>query len=369
MCGRFLKKIRLNNYVFVGAETRACENVDMISRVASAPLVPERSRLIDSFGREVTYVRLSITDRCDFRCVYCMSEKMEFLPRSEILSLEEISLVARAFVELGVSKIRLTGGEPLVRKGVLDLARSIGGIQGLDALVMTTNGSRLAPIAEDLRAAGVRRINISLDSLDPERFRKLTRVGELEDVLVGIEAARQAGFDSVKLNAVVLKNRNHDEVVDLVRFAVERELDISFIEEMPLGDVGERLRGEEFYPSDAIRQDLSAAFELLPSTYVSGGPARYWHLSGHPTRIGFISPHSHYFCASCNRVRVTAEGRLLLCLGNEHSVDLRPVLRGEGSIVALKAAICDAMTLKPERHHFNLNEAPVIFRHMNLTGG
>lgn len=340
-----------------------------MNRVASLPQVPERPQLIDSFGREVTYVRLSITDRCDFRCVYCMAEKMEFLPRSDILSLEEIALVARAFVELGVSKIRLTGGEPLVRKGVLDLARSIGGIKGLGALVMTTNGSRLAQMAKDLKAAGVSRVNISLDSLDPVRFRKLTRVGELQDVLSGIEAARHAGFESLKLNAVVLRNRNHDEVVGLVRFAVERELDISFIEEMPLGDVGERLRGEEFYPSDAIRQDLSEVFELLPSTHVSGGPARYWHLAGHATRVGFISPHSQNFCGSCNRVRVTAEGRLLLCLGNEHSVDLRSVLRGSGTLDAVKATIRDAMALKPERHHFTLDAAPVIFRHMNLTGG
>lgn len=330
---------------------------------------PDRPRLIDPFGREVTYVRLSITDRCDFRCVYCMAEEMEFLPRSEILSLEEITLVAKAFVELGVSKIRLTGGEPLVRKGVVDLARSIGDIPGLGALVMTTNGSRLAPMAEALRAAGVRRMNISLDSLKPERFRQLTRVGELQHVLSGIEAARQVGFESVKLNVVVLRNRNHDEVVDLVRFAVERELDISFIEEMPLGHVAERTRGEEFYPSDAIRRDLSECFELLPSNHVSGGPARYWDVAGYRTRVGFISPHSQNFCASCNRVRVTSEGRLLLCLGNEHAVDLRGVLRESGSLEVVKSAIKDALALKPERHHFNLGEAPVILRHMNHTGG
>lgn len=346
-----------------------CENDQPMNRQAVSSTVPDRPRLVDSFGREVTYVRLSITDRCDFRCVYCMSEKMEFLPRSDILSLEEIALIAQAFVELGVGKIRLTGGEPLVRKGVLDLTRSIGKIPGLDALVMTTNGSRLRQMAQDLRAAGVRRVNISLDSLDPERFRKLTRVGDLEAVFSGIEAARQAGFESVKLNAVVLRNRNHDEVVDLVRFAVNRGLDISFIEEMPLGDIGERLRGEELYPSDAIRRDLAVAFELIPSTFDSGGPARYWHVAGHSTRVGFISPHSQNFCSSCNRVRVTAEGRLLLCLGNEHSVDLRPVLRESGAIEDVKRAIQDAMALKPERHHFTLEAAPVIFRHMNHTGG
>jgi len=328
-----------------------------------------RPRLIDPFGREVTYVRLSITDRCDFRCLYCMAEEMEFLPRSEILSLEEIALVARAFVELGVSKIRLTGGEPLVRKGVVDLAKSIAEIPGLDALVMTTNGSRLATMAEGLRAAGVRRINISLDTLDPDRFRTLTRVGHLEHVLTGIEAARQAGFESVKLNVVVLRNRNHDEVVDLVRFAVARGLDISFIEEMPLGHVGDRVRGEEFYSSDSIRRDLSEFFELMPSTHDSGGPARYWSLAGHSSRIGFISPHSQNFCGTCNRVRVTSEGRLLLCLGNEHAVDLRGILRGDGSLDAVKSGILKAITMKPERHHFSLGEAPVILRHMNLTGG
>ena len=298
-----------------------------------------------------------------------MSEKMEFLPRSDILSLEEIARVAQAFIELGVSKIRLTGGEPLVRKGVLDLARSIGQIAGLGSLVMTTNGSRLADLAKDLRAAGVQRINISLDSLDSERFQKLTRVGDLQSVLSGIDAACQAGFESVKLNAVVLRDRNHDEVVDLVRYAVERGLDISFIEEMPLGIVDERTRGEEFYPSEAIRQDLLTAFELIPSTYFSGGPARYWQVAGHSTRVGFISPHSQNFCGACNRVRVTAEGRLLLCLGNEHSVDLRSVLRASESMDDLKQAIINAMALKPERHHFNIEAAPVIFRHMNLTGG
>lgn len=340
-----------------------------MNRQTLSSTVPDRPRLVDSFGREVTYVRLSITDRCDFRCVYCMAEKMEFLPRSDILSLEEIARVAQAFVDLGVSKIRLTGGEPLVRRGVMELVQTLGQIPELGALVMTTNGSRLKEMAKQLKTAGVRRINISLDSLKPERFRELTRVGDLQVVISGIDAACQAGFESVKLNAVVLQNRNHDEVVDLVRFAIDRDIDISFIEEMPLGHVGDRARGEEFYPSEAIRQDLSTVFDIVPSTYVSGGPARYWHVAGHSSRVGFISPHSHNFCGSCNRVRVTAEGRLLLCLGNEHSVDLRPVLRDSGSVDDVKQAIRDAISLKPERHHFNLEEAPVILRHMNLTGG
>lgn len=332
--------------------------------------LPENTGLTDRFGRAVTYLRLSITDRCDFRCVYCMSEQMTFLPRSEILTLEELGLVAQAFVELGVKKIRLTGGEPLVRKGVTDLAATIARLNGLDALVMTTNGSRLEEQAVALRQAGVSRLNISLDSLKPDRFRRLTRVGELDGVLRGIEAAREAGFSSIKLNVVALRNRNHDEVTDLVRFALGRDLDISFIEEMPLGHVDGRERREEFYPSDAIRRDLSREFELIPSTYETAGPSRYWTIPGYRTQIGFISPHSQNFCGTCNRVRVTAEGRLLLCLGNEHSVDLRGVLRETpGEVEGLKEAIRRAMDLKPERHHFDLMEQPVILRHMSRTGG
>lgn len=330
---------------------------------ASAPLV-------DRFGRRVSYVRVSITDRCDFRCIYCMSEEMEFLPRDQILSFEEVAAVCRAFVELGVEKIRITGGEPLVRKDAPDLLRVLGALPGLRELVLTTNGSRLERYAAELRAAGVRRLNISLDSLKPERFRQMTRVGDLATVLQGIEAARSAGFARVKLNAVVLKNRNHDEVADLVGFAVARGLDISFIEEMPLGHVDGHNRAEEFFSSDQILHDLQGHFKLLPSPESTGGPSRYWRVAGTDTRVGFISPHSHNFCASCNRVRVTAEGRLLLCLGNEHSVDLKAVLREHpGDSKRLRAAIVAAMDLKPERHHFDLQEQPVIFRHMNATGG
>lgn len=332
--------------------------------------VPSGPRLIDRFGRAVTYVRLSVTDRCDFRCLYCMAEKMEFLPRSEILSLEELAMVARAFVELGVSKIRLTGGEPLVRNGVLDLARNIADLDGLDALVMTTNGSHLAAMAADIRQSGIRRLNISLDSLKPDRFKSLTRVGNLAEVLEGIEAARQQSFEAIKLNVVVLRHRNDDEVVDFVRFAMDRNLDLTFIEEMPLGRVDGRDRSEEYYSSDLIREDLSRVFDLVPSTHQSGGPARFWQIAGHSTRVGFISPHSHNFCGACNRVRVTAEGKLLLCLGNEHSADLRAVLRAEpGNLEALKLAIRQAIDLKPERHFFDLTAQPVILRHMSKTGG
>jgi cyclic pyranopterin phosphate synthase len=326
--------------------------------------------LEDRFGRRVTYVRISITDRCDFRCLYCMSEEMEFLPRPQILTLEEIYQVTRAFVELGVDKIRITGGEPLVRKGAVGLMAQISQLPGLNELVLTTNGSHLLQEAANIKAAGVKRINVSLDSLKPERFRQLTRVGDLAVVLAGIDAALEQRFERIKLNAVVLRNRNHDEVCDLVNFAIGKGIDISFIEEMPLGRVDAHDRAEEYCSSDEIRQRLEVMFELVPSSDSTGGPSRYYQVAHSGTRVGFISPHSHNFCATCNRVRVTAEGRLLLCLGNEHSVDLKAVLRNESSdIEELKSAIVAAMAIKPERHHFDLQGEPIILRHMNATGG
>lgn len=326
--------------------------------------------LTDRFGRVVNYVRISITDRCDFRCQYCMAEDMTFLPRAQILSLEEIHEVARAFTELGVGKIRITGGEPLVRRGALGLIESIGRLPGLRELVLTTNGSQLEQSAAGLKAAGVRRINVSLDSLRAERFRAITRVGDLTQVLRGIQAAMAAGFARIKLNAVIMKHRNDDEVVDLVRFARDGGIDISFIEEMPLGTIDGRDRSEDFCSSDEIKAALDRVFTLLPSPESTGGPSRYFRLAGSDTRVGFISPHSHNFCGSCNRVRLTAEGRLLLCLGNEHSVDLKHVIRTHpGDSERLRQAIVQAMDLKPERHHFDLNAQPVIMRHMNATGG
>jgi GTP 3',8-cyclase len=331
---------------------------------------PRAAPLIDTFGRHVTYVRISVTDRCDFRCVYCMTEEMTFLPRSQVLSLEELALVARAFVELGVTKIRLTGGEPLVRQNVTWLAHQIGRLPGLKELVLTTNGSQLERLAGELRAANVKRINVSLDSLDPDRFRRITRVGDLNKVLAGIEAARRSGFERLKLNAVILKNRNHDEVGSLVQFATDRGMDVSFIEEMPLGVIGDHDRAEAYYSSDQIKCDLERRFTLVPTTETTGGPSRYYRVAGTDTRVGFISPHSHNFCSTCNRVRVTTEGRLLLCLGQEHSTDLRAVLRGQpGDLDALKQAIIASMAIKPKGHDFNLGEAPVILRHMNATGG
>jgi len=328
------------------------------------------NRLIDRFGRTVSYVRISVTDRCDFRCVYCMDEEMHFVPRAQLLTLEELAFTARAFTELGVSKIRITGGEPLVRRNVIKLFQDIGALPGLKELVTTTNGSQLPKLARDLRAAGVRRVNISLDSLVPERFRRITRVGDLNNVLAGIDSALAAGFERIKINAVILKNRNHDEVTDLVRFAADRGMDVSFIEEMPLGIIGDHDRAEAYYSSDEIRRDLERTFTLIPTTESTGGPARYFRVQEAGNRVGFISPHSHNFCESCNRVRLTCEGRLLLCLGQEHSVDLRYVLRSHpGDLEKLKQAIRDSMRIKPKGHEFDLSVRPVIFRHMNVTGG
>jgi len=330
----------------------------------------EASRLVDRFGRHVDYVRLSVTDRCDFRCVYCMAEEMQFLPRREILSLEELLAAARAFVALGVTKIRLTGGEPLVRQNIVWLAERIAALPGLRELVLTTNGSQLPRLAAPLRAAGVKRVNVSLDSLDPDRFRQLTRTGDLADVLAGIDAAQRAGFERVKLNSVILRGRNDDEVLALVDFARERGLDISFIEEMPLGHISEHDRAESFCSSAELRAIIETRHALTPSLDSTGGPSRYHRMADSATRVGFISPHSHNFCHLCNRVRLTVEGRLLLCLGNEHSADLRAVMRARpGDAVALRAAIVQAMALKPERHHFTLDGEPEIVRFMNTTGG
>lgn len=326
--------------------------------------------LIDDFGRRVRYVRISVTDRCDFRCVYCMSEEMTFLPRAQVLTLEELALVARAFTELGVEKVRLTGGEPLVRRDIDQLVEQIGALPGLKDFAMTTNGASLPKYAKRLREAGMTRLNISLDSLDPERFRQLTRTGDLARVIDGIRAAREAGFERTKLNAVILKGRNDDEVIDLVTFARDEGLDISFIEEMPLGDVSDHRRDETYCSSDEVQALIETRYPLTPTTESTLGPSRYFRMADSDSRVGFISPHSHNFCSTCNRVRVTVEGRLLLCLGNEHSVDLRRVLRAHpGDIEALKRAIVAAMPLKPERHYFTTDGDVHVVRFMNMTGG
>ncbi|WP_110599307.1 GTP 3',8-cyclase MoaA [Salinicola lusitanus] len=326
--------------------------------------------LIDKFSRPVRYVRISVTDRCDFRCVYCMSEEMTFLPRDQVLSLEELYQVARAFTELGVEKVRLTGGEPLVRKGIDELVAQIGSLPGLKDFAMTTNGAGLRRHAQALHGGGMTRLNVSLDSLDPERFKRLTRTGDLEKVIDGIHAAQDAGFDKIKLNAVVLRGRNDDEVLDLVAFARDEKLDISFIEEMPLGDVSDHSRGETFYSSDEVQARIESRYSLMPSPETTLGPSRYFRMADSDCRVGFISPHSHNFCSTCNRVRVTVEGRLLLCLGNEHSVDLRETLRRyPGQLQPLKEQIVAAMDLKPERHHFSTDGDVQVVRFMNMTGG
>ncbi len=325
--------------------------------------------LVDRFGRRVKYVRLSVTDRCDFRCVYCMSEKMTFLPREQVLSLEEIGRVASVFAGLGVEKIRLTGGEPLVRRDVMQLVDYLGTL-GLKDFTMTTNGSQLPRYAKALKAAGMHRLNISLDSLDAEKFHRITRKGQLQQVIDGIDAAQQAGFDQIKVNAVIMRGRNEDEVLDLVDFVRQRQIDISFIEEMPLGDVSDHGREETFCSSDEVKAMIEQRYRLEAINQQTGGPSRYFSMQDSRSKIGFISPHSHNFCGDCNRVRVTAEGRLLLCLGNEHSVDLRPILRAHPTDnKPLKQAIVDAMDLKPERHHFTTDGDVQIVRFMNMTGG
>ena len=335
-------------------------------------MITKEAPLIDKFGREVSYVRISVTDRCDFRCVYCMDEEMTFVPRSDVLSLEEIELLSEVFVELGVSKIRLTGGEPLVRSNVLSLCESLGKLEGLNELVMTTNGSQLVKYAEGLKGAGVRRLNISLDTLDADKFKELTRTGNLTSVMAGIDAALEQGFERIKLNAVILKGRNDQQVIPLIEYAISKGLDISFIEEMPLGAISEHSREETFCSNDELFSVISErytlhALDIRPKT---SGPSSSYQLAGSNTHVGFISPHSHNFCGDCNRVRVTAEGRLLLCLGNEHSGDLRSVMRSNpGNKQILKQTIISAMELKPKQHEFDHSNEPDIIRFMNMTGG
>lgn len=330
----------------------------------------QAKQLVDRFGRVVDYVRISITDRCDFRCVYCMSEEMTFLPREQILSLEEIYLLAKCFTELGVTKIRITGGEPLIRRNAIELLQRIGDLPLLDELVMTTNGSQLVNTASQLKKAHIARLNISLDTLDADKFKELTRTGDLNQVLKGIRTAIETGFKRIKINAVILKNRNDDEVVDLVNFALDSGIDISFIEEMPLGVISAYSRAEAYYSSDQIKADLDKHFNLEKINETTAGPSDYYRIQGTQTKVGFISPHSHNFCSTCNRVRVTAEGLLLLCLGNEHSIDLKSIMRTHpGDTDYIKQEIIDAMELKPEQHEFNLDEQPIIMRYMNSTGG
>ncbi len=352
----------------------------------------EKEGLIDRFGRRVDYVRLSVTDRCDFRCVYCMTEEMTFLPRRQVLSLEEIYQLGKAFTELGVRRLRLTGGEPLVRNNVMSLIEALGRLPGLDELLLTTNGAQLEKLAGPLRKAGVNRINISIDSLDADRFKRITRVGSLQRVMAGIAEARKQGFERIRLNSVIMKGYNDDEVMALTDYALEQGVDIAFIEEMPLGQASDHAREDTVCSNDWVREQIQSRYTLISTDAQTAGPSKYYNVAGYDNRIGFISPMSHNFCADCNRVRVTVEGRLLLCLGNEHSSDLRAVLRGHRGAVAdlappppdelsladlerepasdeLKAAIIAAMDLKPERHHFYEQDYAQPVRLMNMTGG
>jgi len=338
---------------------------------ASAP-APISCAMVDLFGRRISYLRLSVTDRCDLRCVYCMSEDMTFLPRKEVLSIEELDRLASAFVALGVTKLRITGGEPLVRKGVMDLFAGLSrhvSSGALKELTLTTNGTQLARHADDLARCGVKRLNVSLDTLDAARFRAITRRGTLGQVMDGIRAALEAGL-KVKLNAVALAGTTEHEVFDLVDFAHRNGLDITFIETMPLGDVGVD-RIDQYLPLDALRRLIETRLSLTDTTERTGGPARYARVDGTGGRIGFITPMTHSFCESCNRVRVSATGVLHTCLGQEDAVDLKAPLRsGEGD-AAVHAAIADAIRVKPRGHDFVIGRdgAPALARHMSALGG
>lgn len=338
----------------------------------SAYIRPMAARpLIDGFGRRISYVRLSVTDRCDFRCTYCMPLEMSFLPKHEVLTLEELERIASAFVARGVTRLRLTGGEPLVRKGVLDLVRALSPHlgNGLQELTLTTNGSRLALFADDLARAGIRRVNVSLDTLDPGRFRRITRTGELAPVLEGISAAKVAGL-GVKINMVALKGLNEDEIEPMAAWCAGQGFDLSFIETMPLGLVEED-RTDRYLPLTEVRRALEGRYTLVDSPERTGGPARYVRVAETGQKLGFITPLTRNFCESCNRVRVTATGTLFPCLGQENRVELRDLLRSGGP-GALDEALDEAMRLKPKGHDFRIErraEPPAVHRHMSMTGG
>jgi len=335
----------------------------------------ETRPLIDPFQRPITYLRLSVTDRCDFRCTYCMAEEMTFLPKKELLSLEELDRMASAFVSLGVRKLRITGGEPLVRKDILTFFRAMRrhlDSGALDELTLTTNGSQLARFADDLADAGVRRVNISLDTLDPVKFKDITRRGDLGKVLRGIDAAQAAGI-RIKINAVALKNFNEDELFSLAAWCAERDMDMTWIEVMPMGDLGTENRLDQYWPLTDLRARLAERFTLTPLAERTGGPARYVRLEETGQKIGFITPLTHNFCESCNRVRMTCTGELYMCLGQEDRADLRAPLRDHPEDDApLVAAIREAITHKPKGHDFDYSRQRAdgqMSRHMSHTGG
>ncbi len=342
------------------------DNTAMLSAANAQPL-------IDPYDRGITYLRVSVTDRCDFRCVYCMSEDMTFLPKAEILSLEELERLCNVFIDMGVRKLRLTGGEPLVRRNIMHVIRNLGARigNGLDELTITTNGSQLAKYADELVAAGVRRINVSCDTLDADKFKAITRWGDLEKVKAGMRAAKAAGLQ-IKLNAVALKGVNDDEFDTLVRWCGDEGFDITFIEVMPLGDIGSETRLDQYLPLSMVRAQLKEHFTLTESDHRTGGPARYFDVAETGGRIGFITPLTHNFCELCNRVRLTCTGTLYMCLGQEDAADLRAPLRASDDDAVVADAIRAAITRKPKGHDFVIDrrrEAPSLARHMSVTGG
>jgi cyclic pyranopterin phosphate synthase len=357
---------RLTPAELVNSSPAPLETVDRATQQPQAPL-------IDPFGRTISYLRVSVTDRCDFRCVYCMSEDMAFLPRRDLLTLEEINRLCSAFVARGTKKLRITGGEPLVRRNIMSLFRNLSrhlDTGALEELTLTTNGSQLAVFAQELKDCGVKRINVSLDSCDPEKFRAITRRGDLAQVMAGIDAAQAAGL-AVKLNVVALKGVNEDEIVPMVEWAHGRGMDITFIEVMPLGSI-EPERLDQYLPLTAVRAQIAERFSLTDLPDRTGGPARYVRLAETGGRIGFITPLTHNFCESCNRVRVTCTGTLYMCLGQEDAADLRTPLRQSASDELLHAALDEAIARKPKGHDFIIDrthKSPAVPRHMSVTGG
>ena len=330
--------------------------------------------MIDPFGRHISYLRVSVTDRCDFRCVYCMAEDMTFLPKAEVLSLEELERLCSAFVRRGVKKLRLTGGEPLVRKNVMSLIKGLGrhlDSGALEELTLTTNGSQLAKYARELAAVGVKRLNVSMDTLDKDKFRELTRWGDLDQVMRGIDAAQNAGLH-IKINAVALRGVNDMEFDELIRWTHSRGMDLTLIEVMPMGEIGDSARLDQYLPLSLARAEIAKHFTLTETDYRTGGPARYFKVEETGGRLGFITPLTHNFCESCNRVRLTCTGTLYMCLGQEDAADLRAPLRASEGNELLSNAIDEAIGRKPKGHDFVIDrrtKRPAVSRHMSVTGG
>jgi len=328
--------------------------------------------LIDPFQRKISYVRVSVTDRCDFRCVYCMSEDMEFLPKKDVLSLEELDRLCNTFIDLGVKKLRITGGEPLVRKNIMHLFKSLGKKlgKGLEELTLTTNGSQLTRYSKDLFDSGIRRINISLDSLDKNKFKRITRIGDFDKVIQGIMAAKKAGL-KIKINTVALKGINDNEILDLVHWCGENKFALTFIEVMPMGEMGEK-RADQYMPLTDVRNLIQTKYSLTDDPLRTGGPARYVHCHETDQKIGFITPHTHNFCEMCNRVRITCTGEMYMCLGQQDKADLKTPLRKSENNQLLKNAIYEAISRKPKGHDFVIErrqDEKFVPRHMNVTGG